>query len=166
MSERERLPNERQGVTHRFTIGSPDRKGYLTVGLYEDGRPGEIFIKMDRQGTAVSGFIDAWAIAVSMLLQTGTPMQAIIDKFKGLSFEPEGMTGNPEIPIAKSPIDYIVRWLEKRYGDEAMNKPPEPEPTPVQRPEKKCERCGSAADVSLHLGVMTCGKCRSGKTQW
>ena len=116
---REKLPNERKGFTHRFLIGG-EHKGYITVGLYEDGRVGEIFVKMDRQGSQVSGFVDAWSIAVSMLLQTGTPLQEICNKFRSTRFEPSGFTDNKNIHIAQSPIDYIVRWLELRFVDAEM----------------------------------------------
>lgn len=113
-AKRRRLPNEREGITHRFTIG--DLKGYVTAGLYDDGSLGEIFVKLDRQGSAVSGLVDSWAISVSMLLQLGVPLEVITNKFKAMRFEPEGMTSNPEIRIAQSPVDYIVRWMEMRFG--------------------------------------------------
>lgn len=90
-------------------------KGYLTVGLYEDGTVGEIFVKMDKQGSQISGFVDCWAIAVSMLLQSGTPLDAITAKFRNVSFEPAGLTGNREIPFARSPVDYIASFLERRF---------------------------------------------------
>jgi ribonucleoside-diphosphate reductase alpha chain len=119
-AERKRLPDERPGFTHKFAIlgGENGRvKGYITVGLFENGQPGEIFIKMDQQGSGTSGFVDAWAIAVSMLLQTGTPLETICNKFRGMSFPPNGMTENEKIRIAKSPIDYVCRWLEMRFVD-------------------------------------------------
>jgi len=115
---REKLPAERQSLTRRFVIGG--EKGYLTVGLYEDGRPGELFVKMDQQGSSVSGFIDAWAISVSMLLQMGMPLDTIINKFRGMRFGPEGMTDDPQIRMATSPVDYIVRWLEAKFVDKEM----------------------------------------------
>lgn len=114
---RKRLPNERSALTHRFTIGAGEDliKGYVTVGLYDDGKPGEIFVKMDRQGSQVSGFVDAWAIAVSMLLQSGVTLETICEKFRNMAFEPNGMTSNPNIRITRSPIDYIVTWLERTF---------------------------------------------------
>lgn len=121
VDKREKLPKERAGVTHRFLIGG-QHKGYITIGLYEDGRVGEIFVKMDRQGSQVSGFVDAWSIAVSMLLQMGMPLKQICEKFRGSRFEPEGFTDNPDIQIAQSPIDYIVRWLEGKYVDNELTK--------------------------------------------
>ena len=111
------LPNQRDGLTHEFRIGAGEDaiEGTIATGCYEDGSLGEVFIRMDKQGSQVSGFVDAWAIAVSMLLQAGMPAQDITNKFKSMSFKPNGMTGNPDIPIAKSPIDYVCRWLESRY---------------------------------------------------
>jgi ribonucleoside-diphosphate reductase alpha chain len=122
-SDRERLPDERKGLTHKFKIKSQDEdhRGYLTVGFYEDGRVGEIFVKMDSQGSQVSGFVDAWAIAVSMLLQTGTPLETICNKFRGHAFPPDGLTTNPKIRVARSPIDYIARWLEMKFVDPGLD---------------------------------------------
>lgn len=115
--ERERLADERAGITHRFLLHTNEgpMKGYLTVGCYGDGRPGELFVKLDRQGSTVSGFIDAWAISVSLLLQRGVPLEEICHKFRGMQFEPRGMTDNDEIRIVTSPIDYVVRWLERKF---------------------------------------------------
>jgi ribonucleoside-diphosphate reductase alpha chain len=90
-------------------------KGYLNVGLYDDGSPGEIFLKMDRQGSEVSGFADAWAIAISMLLQHGVSLHTIVDKFKAMRFEPSGMTETDGIRIAKSPVDYVCHYLARRF---------------------------------------------------
>ncbi len=122
------LPAERKSMTYKFEIltSKIDRegnsiieplKGYLTVGFYDEGNVGEIFIRMAKQGSEVSGFVDAWAIAVSMLLQRGVPLRVIVSKFKGCRFEPAGMTGNPKIPVAKSPVDYVCRILEQNYVD-------------------------------------------------
>ncbi len=111
MVERRKMPSERKALTRTFRIG--DEKGYITIGFYEDGTIGEVFVKMDKQGSQVSGFVDAWAIAVSMLLQCSMPLEAIIAKFKGMAFKPDGLTDDPGVPIARSPIDYVVRWLEQ-----------------------------------------------------
>ena len=135
---KKRMPDERDAVTHRFVIGGEERnKGYVTVGLYEDGTPGELFVKMDRQGSQVSGFVDAWAIAVSMLLQSGTPLEVICTKFRGSRFKPEGLTDNPNIRITTSPIDYIVRWIEGRFLAPEPVVAPEPAvaPEPLTLPE-------------------------------
>ncbi|MBV8083926.1 MAG: vitamin B12-dependent ribonucleotide reductase, partial [Chloroflexi bacterium] len=110
---RKRLPAERSALTHRFEVGG--HEGYITVGLYEDGTPGEIFLKMAKEGSTVSGLMDSFATAISLALQYGVPLQALVDKFSPSRFEPQGFTKNPEIPIAKSVMDYIFRWLASRF---------------------------------------------------
>jgi ribonucleoside-diphosphate reductase alpha chain len=110
---RRKLPAERQALTHRFEVGG--HEGYITVGLYEDGTPGEIFVKMAKEGSTVSGLTDSFAIAVSFALQYGVPLDFLINKFAHMRFEPQGFTRNPEIPIAKSIVDYIFRWLGSRF---------------------------------------------------
>ena len=110
---RRRLPGERQALTHKFEVAG--HEGYVTVGLYEDGSPGEIFLKMAKEGSTVSGLMDSFATAVSMALQYGVPLKALTDKFSHARFEPSGFTTNPEIPIAKSIMDYIFRWLASRF---------------------------------------------------
>jgi ribonucleoside-diphosphate reductase alpha chain len=110
---RRRLPAERQAITHKFDISG--HEGYITVGLYEDGSPGEIFLKMAKEGSTISGLMDSFATAISMALQYGVPLKALTDKFSHARFEPSGFTGNPEIPIAKSIMDYIFRWLASRF---------------------------------------------------
>jgi ribonucleoside-diphosphate reductase alpha chain len=110
---RHRLPMERHSLTHKFNIAG--HEGYLTVGLYKDGAPGELFIRMAKEGSTVSGLMDSFALAVSLALQHGVPLKLLCDKFTHTRFEPAGFTGNPEIPIAKSMMDYIFRWLEIRF---------------------------------------------------
>ena len=110
---RRKLPSERQALTHRFEVGG--HEGYITVGLYEDGTPGEIFVKMAKEGSTVSGLTDSFAIAVSFALQYGVPLDFLVNKFAHMRFEPQGFTRNPEIPIAKSIVDYIFRWLGSRF---------------------------------------------------
>lgn len=110
---RRRLPNERHALTHRFSIGG--HKGYVTVGTYEDGSPGEIFITMAKEGSVISGLMDAFATSVSLALQYGVPLQVLVDKLSHTRFEPSGYTGNKEIPFAKSIMDYIFRWLALRF---------------------------------------------------
>jgi len=112
-SVRRKLPDERRAVTHKFMVG--EHKGYLTVGLYEDGQPGEIFLTMAKEGSTISGLMDAFATAISIALQYGVPLQTLVDKFIHTRFEPSGFTKNPEIPIAKSITDYIFRWLASRF---------------------------------------------------
>jgi ribonucleoside-diphosphate reductase alpha chain len=110
---RHRLPAERASITHKFGIAG--HEGYITVGLYKDGTPGELFIRMAKEGSTVSGLMDSFATAVSLALQHGVPIKLLCDKFSHTRFEPSGFTGNPEIPIAKSIMDYIFRWLELRF---------------------------------------------------
>jgi len=110
---RRRLPDERRGLTHHFSIGG--QEGYVTVGLYEDGLPGEVFIRMAKEGSTVSGLMDSFATAVSLALQYGVPLQILCDKFSHTRFEPSGWSGNPKIGYAKSLMDYLFRWLELRF---------------------------------------------------
>jgi ribonucleoside-diphosphate reductase alpha chain len=110
---RKRLPAERHALTHRFEVGG--HEGYITVGLYDDGQPGEIFLKMAKEGSTVSGLMDAFATAVSLALQYGVPLQALVDKLSHTRFDPQGFTKNPEVPIAKSLMDYIFRWMASRF---------------------------------------------------
>jgi ribonucleoside-diphosphate reductase alpha chain len=110
---RRRLPAERSAVTHRFDISG--HEGYITVGLYPDGQPGEIFLKMAKEGSTVSGLMDTFATTVSVALQYGVPLKDLVNKFAHVRFEPSGFTGNQEIPIAKSIVDYIFRWLGSRF---------------------------------------------------
>jgi ribonucleoside-diphosphate reductase alpha chain len=110
---RRRLPDERRAITHKFSIAG--HEGYLTVGMYEDGQPGELFIVMAKEGSVVSGLMDSFATAISLALQYGVPLQVLADKFSHTRFEPSGFTGNPEIPIAKSITDYIFRWLSLKF---------------------------------------------------
>jgi ribonucleoside-diphosphate reductase alpha chain len=110
---RRRLPSERAATTHKFDIAG--HEGYITVGLYPDGQPGEIFLKMAKEGSTVSGLMDSFATTVSVALQYGVPLRDLVNKFAHVRFEPSGFTGNQEIPIAKSIIDYIFRWLGSRF---------------------------------------------------
>jgi ribonucleoside-diphosphate reductase alpha chain len=110
---RRRLPDERQSITHKFSVAGHD--GYLTVGMYDDGTPGEIFVRMAKQGSVVSGLMDTVATAISVSLQYGVPLKVLVDKFSHSRFEPSGFTNNPQIPIAKSIVDYIFRWLGYKF---------------------------------------------------
>jgi ribonucleoside-diphosphate reductase alpha chain len=112
---RRRLPDERQALTHKFEIQG--HEGYITVGMYPDGRPGEVFITMAKEGSTISGLMDALATQTSVALQYGVPLEVMINKFSHMRFEPNGFTKNPEIPVAKSIIDYIFRWLASRFLD-------------------------------------------------
>jgi ribonucleoside-diphosphate reductase alpha chain len=144
-TRRRKLPNERDSITHKFSIGG--HEGYLTVGKYQDGQPGEIFIKMAKEGSTLSGIMDAFALSVSIALQYGVPLRALVDKFVNSRFEPSGYTGNPRIRYAKSVVDYIGRWLGGKFissdyldgevgvgeetGSAAVAMPSAKSPTPV-----------------------------------
>jgi ribonucleoside-diphosphate reductase alpha chain len=113
---RRKLPDERHAITHKFDISG--HEGYITVGLFEDGQPGEIFLVMAKEGSTISGLADAFAQAVSYTLQYGVPLQGLVDKFSHVRFEPSGMTRNPEIRFAKSIVDYIFRWMASKFLSE------------------------------------------------
>ncbi len=113
LPHRRRLPAERSAITHKFDIAG--HEGYITVGLYPDGQPGEIFLKMAKEGSTVSGLMDTLATTISVALQYGVPLKDLVNKFAHVRFEPSGFTGNQEIPIAKSIVDYIFRWLGSRF---------------------------------------------------
>jgi ribonucleoside-diphosphate reductase alpha chain len=110
---RRRLPDERKGIVHHFSLGG--HEGYLIVGLYEDGQPGEIFIRMAKAGSTIAGLTDSFGIAVSLALQFGVPLEALCAKFSHTRFEPSGWSGVKEIGYAKSVMDYISRWLALKF---------------------------------------------------
>src|SRR5215467_7701960 len=110
---RQRLPDERRSITHRFSVAG--HKGYITVGMYPSGEPGELFIVMAKEGSTVSGFVSSFAQVVSVTLQYGVPLEVLCEKFVHTRFEPSGFTGNPEIPLATSIMDYIFQWLKLRF---------------------------------------------------
>jgi ribonucleoside-diphosphate reductase alpha chain len=111
--QRRKLPDERHAITHKFDVAG--HEGYVTVGLFEDGTPGEIFLVMAKEGSTISGFADAFAQAISYALQYGVPLQTLVDKFSHSRFEPSGMTKNPEVRFAKSIVDYIFRWMATKF---------------------------------------------------
>jgi hypothetical protein len=113
---RTQLPEERASITHKFEVAG--HTGYVTVGLYPDGRPGEVFVVMGKEGATLRGFCDAWSRAISLLLQYGVPLEDLVRKFSGFSFEPAGHSTEPRIGHAKSIIDYLSRWLALRFGVE------------------------------------------------
>ena len=134
---RRKLPDERNAITHKFSIGG--HEGYMTVGLYDDGSPGELFVTMAKEGSTISGLMDAFATAISYALQYGVPLKFFVDKFSHVRFEPSGWTGNPTVPYAKSIMDYIFRWMGARFiGEEyaARAKPAKPpcsaSPSPIR----------------------------------
>jgi ribonucleoside-diphosphate reductase alpha chain len=112
---RRKLPDERRSITHKFDIAG--HEGYITAGMYEDGQPGEIFITMSKEGSTISGLMDSFATAISMALQYGVPLRVLVDKFSHMRFEPSGFTKNADIPMAKSIMDYIFRWLASKFLD-------------------------------------------------
>jgi ribonucleoside-diphosphate reductase alpha chain len=138
---RRRLPDERQAITHKFSVAG--HEGYITVGMYKDVSPGEIFIVMAKEGSTVSGLMDSFATAISLALQYGVPLKVLVDKFSHTRFEPSGFTKNPQVPIAKSIMDYIFRWLalkflpteERPETDEIPALSGEAEPTSAPTPE-------------------------------
>ena len=167
---RRKLPDERQSITHKFSIGG--HEGYITVGMFEDGTPGEIFITMAKEGSTISGLMDSFATSVSYCLQYGVPLKFLVDKFGHVRFEPSGWTGNQQIPYAKSIPDYIFRWLAAKFlgadyvtneaGSPAVIRPTEPNPQEslpfpaVATDAPMCAECG---------GMMTrngsCYKCEN-----
>jgi ribonucleoside-diphosphate reductase alpha chain len=110
---RRKLPDERQALTHKFSIAG--HEGYITVGMYESGAPGEIFLTMSKEGSTISGLMDSFATAISLALQYGVPIQTLVDKFAHTRFEPSGITNNADIRFAKSIMDYIFRWLGTKF---------------------------------------------------
>jgi ribonucleoside-diphosphate reductase alpha chain len=170
---RRKLPDERQSITHKFSIAG--HEGYITVGLYDDGMPGELFISMAKEGSTISGLMDSFATAISYGLQYGVPLKFFVDKFSHVRFEPSGYTGNDKVPYAKSIMDYIFRWLafkflgpdaamENEAGESMRLRPTAPEPqqrlqfAPADGMEDApiCSECG---------GLMTrngaCYKCEN-----
>ncbi|MBF6601241.1 MAG: vitamin B12-dependent ribonucleotide reductase [Dehalococcoidia bacterium] len=110
---RRHLPDERQSLTHKFRVG--EQEGYITVGLYDDGQPGEIFVSISKEGSTIRGLMDCVAVLTSVALQYGVPLESLVAKFRGVHFEPNGLTSNPAIPTASSLVDYIFRWLALRF---------------------------------------------------
>jgi len=177
---KERLPRERVSTTQKFEVGG--HAGYFTVGMYPDGRPGELFVVMAKQGSTLGGLIDAFATAFSIALQYGVPIADLVDKFSHSCFEPSGFTGEEEIPFASSVVDYIARWLGRRFcQDDTIQLPlpsltlvrPEPAPAVVEtttamedlRPPERvvvsgppCQTCGSMTErAGACYACRTCG---------
>lgn len=159
---RRRLPDERPSITHHMAIGSYD--GYITVGLYDDGKPGEVFVKMSKEGATLAGLIDAFAIMFSIALQYGAPLKVITDKLSGMRFDPSGFTPHPGIEYAKSPVDYIARWLAEKFLP--AEERPEPTKPLVSVPPPAgavtgsdgppCARCGH---LMMRAGSNNCFVC-------
>ena len=165
-AQRRKLPSERRSITHKFSIGGHD--GYITVGMYEDGAPGEIFIKMAKEGSTLSGFMDGFALSVSIGLQYGVPLKALVDKLMNTRFEPSGFTGNPAIPYAKSVLDYIARWLGGRFisadymahnGTVNGETTAPPAVSPATAGEARPARSVEPPRSTAHDGAPTCAEC-------
>lgn len=112
-ARRRRLPDERRSITHKFDIAG--HQGYLIVGLYDDGNPGEIFLTMNKEGSVLSGLVDAFATSISIGLQYGVPLKIFVTKFAHMRFEPSGVTQNPNLPVATSIADYVFRWMAMKF---------------------------------------------------
>jgi len=168
---RRKLPDERRAITHKFSIGG--HEGYITAGMYDDGAPGEIFITMAKEGSTISGLMDAFATAISFNLQYGVPLRFLVDKFAHVRFEPSGWTGNQQIPYAKSIMDYIFRWLGARFlgpeyavtevGETGALRPTETSPqqelpfAPMTADAPLCAECGSI--MTRNGSCYKCGNC-------
>jgi ribonucleoside-diphosphate reductase alpha chain len=137
---RRKLPDTRESITHKFSVGG--HEGYIHVGQYENGKPGEIFVTLGKAGSTLSGFADAFATAVSFALQHGVELRFLVDKFTHVRFEPSGFTGNQEIPIAKSIVDYLFRWLARTYLPE--DERPAAPTSPINGSEFEAEAEASA----------------------
>src|SRR5713101_776983 len=120
-AQRRKLPDERKSITHKFSVGG--HEGYIIVGMYEEGTPGEIFIKMAKEGSTLSGFMDGVALSISIGLQYGVPLKVFVDKLTNTRFEPSGYTENPNIRYASSVLDYIARWLGGKFLSPEYLKP-------------------------------------------
>ena len=171
---RRRLSDERTSITHKFSIAG--HEGYITVGLYDDGQPGELFIRMSKEGSTIAGLMDSFATSVSFGLQYGVPLKFYVDKFSHVRFEPSGWTGNQQIPYAKSIMDYIFRWLSNKFIGEEVLPPVEAGDVPKltkteEEPQQSLKFDLASADAPVCAecgGIMTrngscykCGNCGS-----
>ena len=154
---RNRLPDERASVTHKFSVGG--QEGYITVGLYPDRQPGELFITMAKEGSTLSGFISSFAQAISIGLQHGVPLRLYCEKFSHTRFEPSGWTGSSEIGYATSVMDYIFRWLQLRFGGDGPKRATEMLPSSAGcKPLKTLAQTSCAARESSDApGCRICG---------
>jgi len=175
-AQREKMPVERASVTHKFSVGG--HEGYITAGMYEDGRPGEIFIKMSKEGSTLSGIMDGLALTISLGLQYGVPLKVFVDKLLNTRFEPSGITANPNIRFVSSVLDYIARWLGGRFissdylklnGDQAAvahaHAPASPAAAPASamteamRLAPPLTNPQSSKPRDQHEGAPTCSEC-------
>src|SRR5438552_385166 len=170
--QREKMPVERNSVTHKFSVGG--HEGYITVGMYEDGRPGEVFIKMSKEGSTLSGVMDGLALTISLGLQYGVPIKVFVDKLVNTRFEPSGITANPNIRFVSSVLDYIARWLGGRFisadylklngsapaeaGAAGTAMAPAVAAMPRMMPPA-IKPAGSSSMTNAHEGAPTCSEC-------
>jgi ribonucleoside-diphosphate reductase alpha chain len=157
---RHRLPDTRPAVTHKFAIAG--HEGYLTVGLYEHGQPGEIFIAMAKEGSTISGFMDSFALVFSIALQHGVPLETLVQKLSHTRFEPSGWTGDPQIGYAKSIMDYVARWLEHRFLKPEQGKlfPDHPIPELVIEDEAPRATGGAVQALSAVMSMTDAPACQ------
>jgi ribonucleoside-diphosphate reductase alpha chain len=169
-AQREKMPAERASVTHKFSVGG--HEGYITVGMYDDGRPGEIFIKMSKEGSTLSGIMDGLALTVSIGLQYGVPLKVYVDKLLNTRFEPSGITANPKIRFVSSVLDYIARWLGGRFisadylklnggavAETATAAAAVPAPVVAQALAALPVSPASSKPTNAHEGAPTCSEC-------
>ncbi|MCH8850295.1 MAG: adenosylcobalamin-dependent ribonucleoside-diphosphate reductase, partial [Chloroflexi bacterium] len=157
---RRRLPDERPSLTHKFRVG--EQEGYITVGLFDDGTPGELFITISKEGSTIRGLMDSVAVLTSLSLQYGVPLADLVRKFRNVHFEPAGFTNNPELPQASSLVDYIFRWMEAKFVNQAP-KPASVTTAPNALPDGDistglaCPECGSV--LVFAEGCLNCRAC-------
>jgi ribonucleoside-diphosphate reductase alpha chain len=152
---RRQLPDDGKAITHKFDITGYE--GFITVGLYEDGQPGEIFLVMAKEGSMVSGLADAFARAVSLALQYGVPLEALEEEFSNMRFEPSGMTRNPNIRFAKSIVDYIFRWLAMKFPKPVPETPPLLRLMMAIEEDKDAPPCSTCGSIMVRSG--SCYNC-------
>ena len=157
---RKKMPKTRRSITHKFNVGGLE--GYFTAGVYDDGNPGELFIVTQNQGSTMDGILDAFATAISLALQYGVPIETLVDKFTGSRFEPAGYTGDEDIPMALSVVDYIFRWLQMNFIDEdddveETSEPVAEKPRNISFDGPPCPKCSSVTGRSGNCYV--CPQC-------
>jgi ribonucleoside-diphosphate reductase alpha chain len=161
-----KLPNDRNSLTHNFNVGG--HKGIVTVGVYPDGRPGEIFITISKAGSTLHGLVDAVAIMSSLALQYGVPVEHMCDKMMGLNFEPNGWSTNPDIGHAKSLLDYIFRWIQKHFASSHVpvikieTTKAEKFTIVIDQNAPPCQTCGMLMQQNGSCHVCTCCGTTSG----
>jgi len=168
-AQREKMPYERASVTHKFSVSG--HEGYITAGMYDDGRPGEVFIKMAKEGSTLSGVMDGLALTISLGLQYGVPLKVFVDKLLNTRFEPSGITANPNIRFVSSVLDYIARWLGGRFISSDYLKlnsgathtensgPAVPAPAMLSALASLPAPSATAKPTNAHEGAPTCSEC-------